>query len=154
MKTSGNTILITGGGSGIGRELARRWHDLGNTVIVAGRTRASLEETAEGYENIHAMTLDIASPDEVRSFAKAVVAQHPDLNVLVNNAGIMIYEEIASARDLADAEAQVTINLLGPIRLTDALVDHLKARDDAAIVNVSSGLAFVPLPKTATLMTV
>ena len=150
MKTSGNTILITGGGSGIGRELARRWHDLGNTVIVAGRTRASLEETAEGYENIHAMTLDIASPDEVRSFAKAVVAQHPDLNVLVNNAGIMIYEEIASARDLADAEAQVTINLLGPIRLTDALVDHLKARDDAAIVNVSSGLAFVPLPKTAT----
>ncbi len=150
MKTSGNTILITGGGSGIGRELARKWHDLGNRVIVAGRTLDALEETAVGYENIHPMTLDIARPDEVRIFAKAVVDQHPDLNVLVNNAGVMRFEEIGAERDLADAEETIAINLLGPIRLTDALIGHLGTKADAAIVNVTSGLAFVPMPKTAT----
>lgn len=150
MKTSDNTILITGGGSGIGRELAHRWHDLGNTVIVVGRTLDALAKTASGYENIHAMTLDVAQAGEVERFANEVVERFPALNVLFNNAGIMKFEDIAAARDLSDAEAEVTVNLLGPIRLTDALVDHLKSRDDAAIVNVSSGLAFVPLPKTAT----
>jgi len=150
MKISGNTILITGGGSGIGRELARKWHDLGNTVIVSGRTLGSLEETAKGYENIHAVTLDVAKPDEVESFAREIVERFPALNVLFNNAGIMKYEDITASRDLSDATAEVTINLLGPIRLTDALIDHLKTRDDAAIVNVTSGLAFVPQPKAAT----
>lgn len=150
MKTSGNTILITGGGSGIGRELARQWHELGNTVIVAGRTLDTLEETAKGYDNIHAMTLDVADAKDIARFAEDVVARHPDLNVLVNNAGIMRFEDITEPRDLADAEATVAINLLGPIRLTDALLADLKAQDDAAIVNVSSGLAFVPMPRTAT----
>ena len=144
MKISGNTILITGGGSGIGRELARKWHDLGNTVIVAGRTLDALEETANGYENIHAVTLDVANPDEVESFAKEIVERFPALNILFNNAGIMKYEDITASRNLSDATAEVTINLLGPIRLTDALIDHLKTRDDAVIVNVTSGLAFVP----------
>ena len=150
MKTSGNTILITGGGSGIGRELARQWHDLGNTVIVAGRTLDTLEETAKGYDNIDTMTLDVADAKDIERFAEDVVARHPDLNVLVNNAGIMRFEDITEPRDLADAEATIAINLLGPIRLTDALLAHLKAQDDAAIVNVSSGLAFVPMPRTAT----
>lgn len=150
MKTDGNTILITGGGSGIGRELARRWHDLGNTVIVAGRTLDALQETARGFDNIHPMTLDVAQAGEVESFAKAIVERFPDLNMLFNNAGIMRYEEITAARDLTDAQAEVTINLLGPIRLTDALIDHLSTRPDAAIVNVTSGLAFVPQPKAAT----
>jgi len=150
MKISGNTILITGGGSGIGRELARKWHDLGNTVIVSGRTLDSLEETAKGYESIHPVTLDVAQPDEVERFAKEIVERFPALNVLFNNAGIMKYEDITASRDLSDATAEVTINLLGPIRLTDALIDHLKTRDDAAIVNVTSGLAFVPQPKAAT----
>ncbi|MBB3033502.1 SDR family oxidoreductase [Alteriqipengyuania lutimaris] len=150
MKTSGNTILITGGGSGIGRELARRWHDQGNSVIVAGRTLASLEETAKGYDGIEAMTLDVGDAKDIARFAKEVVARFPALNVLVNNAGIMRFEDISGQRDLSDAEATIETNLLGPIRLTDALLGHLKTKADAAIVNVSSGLAFVPMPKTAT----
>ncbi|MCA0978194.1 SDR family oxidoreductase [Qipengyuania flava] len=150
MKISGNTILITGGGSGIGRELAHRWHDLGNTVIVAGRTERALAETAAGHPNIHPMVLDVADTADIARFAKAVLAAHPALNVLVNNAGIMRFEDITGARDLDDMEATIAINLLGPIRLTDALIDHLKAQDDAAVVNVTSGLAFVPMPRTAT----
>ncbi len=150
MKISGNTILITGGGSGIGRELAHRWHDLGNTVIVAGRTESALAETAAGHANIRPMVLDVADRADIARFAEAVLAAHPALNVLVNNAGIMRFEDITGARDLDDAEATIAINLLGPIRLTDALIDHLKTQDDAAIVNVTSGLAFVPMPRTAT----
>ena len=150
MQTSGNTILITGGGTGIGRELARRWHDLGNTVIVAGRTAASLEETAEGYANIHTMTLDADDPAAIARFASEVIAAHPALNVLVNNAGIMRFEDISAARGLADAEAMIATNLLGPIRITDAFVDHLAAQGNGVIVNVSSGLAFVPMKSAAT----
>lgn len=150
MKTSGNTILVTGGGSGIGRELARRWHDLGNTVIVAGRSARTLAETAEGHAKIHTMSFDVADPADIARLAKEVTAAHPSLNVLVNNAGIMRYEDVSAPRDLEDAEATITTNLLGPIRLTDALLEQLKAQADAAVVNVSSGLAFVPMPRAPT----
>lgn len=150
MKASGNTILVTGGGSGIGREMARHWHDLGNRVIVAGRTAATLEDTARGRDDIHAMAFDAGDAADIARFAKEAIARFPALNVLVNNAGIMRYEDISAARDLADAEATVATNLLGPIRLTDALVDHLVERGDGAIVNVTSGLAFVPMPRAAT----
>jgi uncharacterized oxidoreductase len=150
MKRTGNTILITGGGSGIGEALAHRFHDLGNIVIIAGRRRDALEESAAGRADMHAITLDVESPDGVADFARRVVAAHPSLNVLVNNAGIMRFEDLGHARDLSDAEATITTNLLGPIRLIDALVDHLAAQTDAAIVNVTSGLAFVPLVDTPT----
>lgn len=150
MKQTGNTILITGGGSGIGAALARRFHDLGNSVIVAGRRREALEATIAGRANMHAMTLDIENAGAIETFASDVTAAYPQLNVLINNAGIMRYEPVDTRRDLADAEATVTTNLLGPIRLTNALVDHLAGRPDAAIVNVTSGLAFVPLIATAT----
>jgi len=145
MKTSGNTILVTGGGSGIGEALAQRLHDLGNTVIVAGRRAEALAKAIEGRPNMFAMTIDVDSADGVADFARRLLAEHPGLNVLVNNAGIMRYEDISARRDLGDAEATVTTNLLGPIRLIDALVDHLAAQRDAAIVNLTSGLAFVPL---------
>lgn len=150
MKRTGNTILVTGGGSGIGRALARRWHAQGNRVIVAGRRRGALEDTIGGRDNMEAMALDIDDPAAIRDFAQRLLAGHPDLNMLVNNAGIMRDEELARARDLADAEAMITTNLLGPIRLTDALVDHLVSRPDAAIVNITSGLAFVPLKRAPT----
>jgi uncharacterized oxidoreductase len=150
MKTTGNTILITGGGSGIGRKFARRFHDLGNTVIVAGRRMAALEETIAGREYMHAMQLDVIDPDVVRSFAECVMREHPELNILINNAGIMRREELTRTRDLADAEETIVTNLLGPIRLTNALTDHLVRQPEAAIVNVSSGLAFVPLSGTPT----
>lgn len=145
MKTSGNTILITGGGSGIGESLAHRFHDAGNTVIVAGRRREALESAIAGRENMHAIELDVEDAEGLTDFTRRLLAEHPTVNVLVNNAGIMRIEELDHARDLTDAEATVTTNLLGPIRLTNALIDHLAAQPDAAIINVSSGLAFVPL---------
>ncbi|WP_428630435.1 SDR family oxidoreductase [Sphingopyxis sp.] len=150
MKIAGNTILVSGGGSGIGLALAQRWHDAGNNVIVTGRSAAKLEAAITGRPNMSAMTLDVTDPSAMAAFAAAVVAQHPALNILVNNAGIMGTEDASAKRDLTEAEATVITNILGPIRLTDALIDHLTAQDDAAIINVTSGLAFVPLPKAPT----
>lgn len=150
MRASGNTILITGGGSGIGEALAHRLHDHGNTVIVAGRRREALEQAIAGRDAMHALELDIESADGIEAFATRAIAAFPALNVLVNNAGIMRFEALDARRDLADAEATVTTNLLGPIRLINALTDHLATQDGAAIVNVTSGLAFVPLLTTPT----
>lgn len=145
MKASGNTILITGGGSGIGEALAQRFHDAGNTVVVAGRRRAALESAIADRPNMHAIELDVEDAEGLPDFVRRLLAEHPAVNVLINNAGIMRSEKLDKARDLGDAEATVTTNLLGPIRLTNALIDHLVAQPDAVIVNVSSGLAFVPL---------
>jgi uncharacterized oxidoreductase len=150
MTPQGNTILITGGGSGIGEALAHRLHDAGNTVIVAGRRRDALDRATAGREHMHAIELDVESADGIADFARRLLAAHPGLNVLINNAGIMRFEALDRSRDLADAEATITTNLLGPIRLTNALIDHLVQQRDAVIVNVTSGLAFVPLIVTPT----
>lgn len=150
MKTQDNTILITGGGSGIGRALAQRWHDLGNKVIVAGRRQDALDQTVAGRDGMVGYALDIDDPRAIEEFAAELVVRHPDLNVLVNNAGVMRYEDVTSRRDLADAEETITTNLLGPIRLTNALIDQLVSRPDSAIINLTSGLAFVPFPKAPT----
>ena len=150
MKTSGNTILVSGGGSGIGLALAQRWHDAGNVVIVTGRNTAKLEDAVAGRANMHAAQLDVTDPGAIKVFAADIVSKFPALNVLVNNAGIMTYEDATAARDLSSAEDTVVTNLLGPIRLTDALVEQLAAQPESAIVNVTSGLAFVPFPKAPT----
>ncbi|PRG51701.1 SDR family oxidoreductase [Burkholderia gladioli] len=145
MKTSGNTILITGGGSGIGEALAHRFNDLGNIVIVAGRRMDALQKAIGTRPRMHAMTVDMEDAASISTFAERLVGEFPALNVLINNAGIMRFEALDRRRDLSDAQATIATNLLGPIRLTDALVEYLAAKPDAAIVNVSSGLGFVPL---------
>lgn len=150
MNPTGNTILITGGGSGIGQALAHRFHDLGNRVIIAGRRREALIKAAEGRENIHTLEVDMEDPTSVTGFAKEITARFPELNVLINNAGIMRTERLDRQRDLSDAEATITTNLLGPIRLTNALIEHLLAQSNAVIVNATSGLAFVPLMSAPT----
>ena len=151
MNLSGNTILITGGGSGIGRGLAEALHALGNQVVIAGRRKQALEETTAANPGMKSLTLDIESPAAIREFAVHIAADYPALNVLINNAGIMRPEHLlAQQADLADAEATVTTNLLGPIRLTAALLPHLQRQPHSTIVNVSSGLAFVPLSLTPT----
>jgi uncharacterized oxidoreductase len=151
MKLSGNTILITGGGSGIGRGLAEEFHKLGNQVIVAGRRKHALEETVAANPGMKSVTFDVQNAASIREFGAQMTADFPALNVLINNAGIMRHENLLKQQDdLADAEAIVATNLLGPIRLTAALLPHLKQQAHAAIVNVSSGLAFVPLVFTPT----
>lgn len=151
MKTTGNTILITGGGSGIGRGLAEAFHALGNKVIVAGRRQKALDEVTAANPGMTSLTLHIGDPANIRSFAAQVAKQYPSLNVLINNAGIMRIEKLhAQQDDLADAEAIIATNLLGPIRLTAALLPWLQKQPYSAIVNVSSGLAFVPMAPTPT----
>jgi uncharacterized oxidoreductase len=151
MNLTGNTILITGGGSGIGRGLAEAFHALGNQVVIAGRRRHALAETVAANPGMHSLILDIEDPAAIRAFAAKATAQFPALNVLINNAGIMRVEKLlAQQPDLCDAEAIVTTNLLGPIRLAAALLPHLQAQPHSAIVNVTSGLAFLPLALTAT----
>ena len=149
MKLSGNTILITGGGSGIGRGLAEALHALGNQVIIAGRRQQILDETTAANPGMKSLTLDMEDPAAIKAFAEKVVTEFPTLNVLFNNAGIMRPEKFL-AQNLADAEAIVTTNLLGPIRLTAALLPHLATQAHATIVNVTSGLAFLPLALTPT----
>ena len=151
MNITGNTILITGGGSGIGRGLAEALHAQGNQVILAGRRKAAIEETAAANPGMKFLTLDIEDRGAVRAFAGRVAAEFPALNVLINNAGIMRPEDLlAQQDDLADAESTVITNLLGPIRLTAALLPLLRKQPHSTIINVTSGLAFVPLALTPT----
>ncbi len=144
MHMNGNTILITGGGSGIGRALAEAFHARGNQVIVAGRRQASLDEVAAANPGMRTATLDIGDADSIRQVAGQLAREAPALNAVIHNAGIMRTERLRDS-DVADAEATVTTNLLGPIRLTAALLPALLAQPRAAILTVSSGLAFVPL---------
>jgi len=151
MNLTGNTILITGGASGIGRGLAESFHALGNQVIIAGRRQHALDETTAANPGMKSIQLDMANPAAIREFAARVVADFSGLNVLINNAGIMRAEKLlAQHPNLADAESIVTTNLLGPIRLIAALLPHLEKQPHATIMNVSSGLAFLPLAVTPT----
>lgn len=150
MKLTGNTMLITGGGSGIGRGLAEQFNKLGNTVIIAGRRQQMLDTVTAANPGMKSALLDVAAGESIVPFAARLVRDYPALNVLVNNAGIMRAELFKESSAVADAEAIVTTNLLGPIRLTAALLPHLRSRAFSAIMNVSSGLAFVPLVLTPT----
>jgi uncharacterized oxidoreductase len=151
MNLTGNTILITGGGSGIGRGLAEALHTLGNQVVISGRRQQALAETTAANPGMKSLTLDIEAPSAIRAFAARIADEYPTLNVLINNAGIMRPEQLLDQQaDLADAEAIIATNLLGPIRLTAALLPQLRKQTSSAIVNVSSGLAFLPLAFTPT----
>ena len=147
MNLTGRTVLVTGGGSGIGRGLAEALHGLGNTVIVAGRRVDHLAAVAADRPGIRTMSLDITDPSSIARVAREVVQSHPELDVLINNAGVMLDTDLTRPLPDDDLERTVATNLLGPIRLTSALIDHLSAVPSAAIVNVSSMLAYAPLAR-------
>lgn len=150
MDPTGHTVLVTGGTSGIGLGLARRFHAAGNTVIVAGRRRDLLAAATADHPGMESVELDVSDPASIAACFSAVTARHPELDVVVNNAGIMVAEDLTDPAHLGTAEATVTTNLLGPIRILAAFVPFLLTRPAAVVVNVSSGLAFVPLPATPT----
>lgn len=149
MKSTGNTIFITGGGSGIGRALAEALHRRSNKVIVSGRRRAQLDEVVAANPGIDAIELDVADPASVEHVAAKLIADYPDVNVLINNAGIMQVDHADGRLDDALMTATVETNLVGPMRLTSALIDHLKTKPDAVVAYTTSVLAFVPLAVTA-----
>lgn len=146
MKLMGNTIVVTGGGSGIGRGLAETLHRAGNQVVIAGRRRDVLRAVADANPGIEYRHVDLADPDGINQLATELTSSCPGLNVLVNNAGVMRTEDlsIGGAVPTEIAEQTIAVNLLGPIRLTAALLPTLLVQPHAAIVNVTSALAFVP----------
>ncbi|MDH6459985.1 putative oxidoreductase [Micromonospora sp. A200] len=149
MNISGNTVFIPGSTSGIGLALALELQARGNTVIVGGRRTDLLKQIAAEHPGIDTVTIDTADPASIASAAREVLARHPDLNVLVTMAGIMRVEDWHQPETfLASAEAVVNTNVLGPIRLIAAFIEHLRAQPDATIMTVSSGLAFAPLKVT------
>jgi uncharacterized oxidoreductase len=151
MQMTGNTILITGGSSGIGRALAEAFHKLGNQVIVAGRRKALLDSVAEQNPGMKSAVLDVRDSAKLNAFTAQVAENFPSLNVLINNAGIMRPENLnKTPADISDTEAIIETNLLAPIRLTAALLPLLKKQSRSTIINVSSGLAFLPLAMTPT----
>ena len=146
MNLKGRTILITGGSAGIGLAFALKFVELGNEVIVTGRRQAVLDEVKAKYPKLHTIQSDVANPVQIAALAALVKADFPKLDVLMNNAGIMIHRNLtALAADLAELTAEMNINVAGVIGMTSAFIDILTA-NKGTLINVSSALAFVPLP--------
>jgi uncharacterized oxidoreductase len=148
MNLTGNTIFITGGGSGMATLWPRSCTNAENKVIISGRRKSHLDSVAKANPGIEGVELDVANPDSIKAVAKRLTAEHPDLNVLINNAGIMEPDQAAGVIDDKLLVSTVTTNLLGPIRLTSALVNQLKSRRGVIVYNTSV-LAYVPLAVTA-----
>ncbi len=147
MKINGNTILITGGTSGIGLEMAKQLLELGNQIIITGRDQVKLENIKAQLPKVTIVQSDVNSPTAIKALYDQMIQAFPELNILINNAGIMrkinLHDEPS---DLEGITQEIETNLNGPIRMIKEFLPHLKAKKEAAIINVSSGLAFVPLP--------
>ena len=149
MQLTGNTIFITGGTSGIGRALAEAFHALGNKVIIAGRRKALLDEIASNSPGIEGVELDISDVTDIDRVAAQLIHDYPNLNVLINNAGIMPFDDPSHRIDDATSRLILDTNLLGPIRMASALIEHLKSQPRATIIHNTSVLAYVPIATNA-----
>jgi uncharacterized oxidoreductase len=147
MELKNNTILITGGTSGFGLEFAKRLLQLGNTVIVTGRDPVKLASAKKNLAGLQTFQSDVSNPEEIAELYEEVIAKFPELNILINNAGQMRVISLHDASiGLSDITREVETNLMGPIRMVQAFLPHLKQMKSAVILNVTSGLALVPFP--------
>lgn len=145
MKLERKTVLITGGTSGIGLELARQLQARGNTVIVTGRDQQRLDAASRALPGLHTFVSDVSDPAAITALYSSVLEQFPALDILINNAGIMRNVNLSQDRSLTDVTREIEINLSGPVQMIQQFLPHLRTRPGALIVNVSSGLAFIPL---------
>jgi uncharacterized oxidoreductase len=145
MRLTGNTILVTGGGSGIGRGLAETFHKLGNQVIVAGRRKANLADVVQANPGMDSVELDVSNPDSIASVSNELITKYPKLNVLLNNAGIMLLDDVSKPVDDKLLTSEFETNFFGTVRMTSAFIEHLKRQESATVLNVSSVLGFVPM---------
>lgn len=146
MKLINRTVLITGGTSGIGLELARQLLQRKNTVLITGRDQARLDAAARALPGLHTLRSDVSEPEAIAALAKTALARFPLLDTLVNNAGVMRNLQLDQSRELGDLTREIEINLMGPMRMVQQFLPHLLNQPNALIVNVSSGVAFIPLP--------
>ena len=147
MNIENNTILITGGSRGIGLEMAKQFANKNNKVIITGRDEQKLQQSAENLDNVTAIQSDVGNPDEIEKLYQRVVKDFPELNIIINNAGLMETINLKdNTRTAAELTKEIDVNLKGTIIMNNVFLPHLKQKNNAAIVNVSSGLAFVPHP--------
>lgn len=146
MQLENHTILITGGTSGFGLEFASRLIALGNTVIITGRNAQKLQETKQKLPTVHTIQSDVSKPEDIIRLYDQVTREFPKLNILINNAGEMRKLSLHQQHDLHDITREIDINLMGPIRMVQQFLPHLKKQSSAAILNVTSGIAFMALP--------
>lgn len=149
MKLQANTIFITGGGSGIGRGLAEAFHKLGNKVVIGGRRREILDRTVAANPGMDAIFIDTTKQESIRAAASDLIHKYPDLNVVVNNAGVQRVLDFAADApvDQAAIAEEIDTNIYGVLRVVSAFLPHLKSKPAAMIVNISSGLAYMPIAR-------
>lgn len=149
MKMNSNTIFITGAGSGIGKGLAEAFHKLGNQVIISGRREQALKKICGAHAGMRYYVLDVTDLGSIRSVAQKVIADFPKLNCVVNNAGVQKYVDLSGGQPMDDAAllAELNTNVLGLIRVSAEFIPQLRKQEHATLMNVSSGLAFVPLAR-------
>lgn len=147
MELTNNTILITGGTSGFGYEFASVLLRLGNTIIITGRDQKKLDKTKNELPGVHTFQSDVSDPKAITALYEQVIIQFPKLNILINNAGEMHKINLNdTSNTLTDITREIEINLIGPIRMVQQFLPHLKIKQTAAIINVTSGLALIPFP--------
>jgi uncharacterized oxidoreductase len=149
MRMRGNTLFITGGGSGIGQGLAEAFHKLGNQVIISGRREDALKRICDANQGMRYFVLDVTDLQSIRSVAAKIMDAFPKLNCVFNNAGVQKYVDFSGAKPVDDAAliAELNTNVLGLMRVSAEFIPHLRKQDHAVLLNVSSGLAFVPIAR-------